>query len=144
MKLVRYNNFDDYVPTSFSSLLDTFMNDPVFGGTRESKFMPSVDIVENEEAFEVHVAVPGMNKEDFHIEVEDNNLIISGERKWKEEKKEKNFHRVETQFGSFKRSFTLPKNVNAEAINATYQDGILEIDIPKDKKKELSSTIKVK
>ena len=144
MKLVRYNNFDDYVPTSWNSLLDTFMNEPVLSGSKEFKFMPSVDIVENAEAFEVHVAVPGMKKDDFRLEIEDENLIISGERKWKDEQKEKNFHRVETQFGSFKRTFTLPKNVNVEAISATYKDGILEIEIPKDKKKELTSTIKVK
>lgn len=144
MKLVRYNNFDDYVPTSWNSLLDSFMHDSVKSGTKEGEFMPSVDIIENEEAFEVHVAVPGMKKEDFHIEIEDNKLIISGERKWKDEQNEKNFRRIETRFGAFKRSFTLPKNINVEAIGATYQNGILEIDLPKDKKKELTSTIKVK
>ena len=144
MKLVRYNNFEDYVPTSWNSLLDSFINDSTEKGSKETKFMPSADIIENEESFEVHVAVPGMKKDDFHLQIDDNSLVISGERKWKEEQKEKNFHRVETQFGSFKRSFSLPKNVNTEAISATYQDGILGIDIPKDKKKELTSTIKVK
>ena len=142
MTLVRYN--DDYVPTRWNSLLDTFFNDPVLGGSKADRFMPSVDIVENKEAFEVHVAVPGMKKEDFHIEIEDRNLIISGERKWKDEQKEKNFHRLETQFGSFRRSFTLPQNVNTEKIAAAYRDGILEIVIPKDEQKELKSVIKIK
>ena len=143
MKLVRYNKYDDYAPTSWSNLLDTFGGDYLNKGTG-SRFIPKVDIVENDAAFELHVAAPGMSKEDFQLDIEDGNLVIRGERKWKEEQKEKNFHRVETQFGSFKRSFTLPKNVNTEKISASYRDGILEIEIPKDEKKEIKSTIKVK
>ena len=141
MTLVRYNK--DYVPTRWNSLLDNFFTDPAWGGTRD-KFVPTVDIVETDAAFEVHVAVLGMKKEDFHIEIEDRNLVISGERKWKDEKTEKNFRRLETQFGSFRRSFTLPQNVNEEKISASYNDGILEIEIPKDEQKELKSVIKVK
>ena len=144
MKLVRYNNFDDYAPTRWSSLLDTFFTDPNLGGVKANKFVPNVDIIENDSAFEIHVAVPGMKKEDFHIDVEDNTLLISGERKWKEEKTEKNFHRVETQFGSFQRSFTLPENVNKEKIGASYNDGILEIELPKDENKALKTSVKVK
>ena len=144
MKLVRYNNYNDYTPTRWSTLMDTFFNDPHLGGSRAGKFVPNVDIVENDTAYEIHVAVPGMKKEDFNIDINDKTLVISGERKWKEEKKERNFHRVETQFGSFSRSFTLPVNINRDKISAAYNDGILEVEIPKDAKKELKSTIKVK
>ena len=105
--------------------------------------MPKVDIIENEKAFELHVAVPGLSKEDFNIELNKNLLTISGERKLSSEKKDTNYHSIETQYGSFSRSFTLPENVDAEKINAKYNNGILELMVPKDEKKVLKNTIKV-
>jgi len=141
MNLIRYNT-NDYVPATFSSLIDRFFNDNLTrsGG---SMFQPRVDIVENENAYELHVAAPGMNKEDFQIEAKDNFLTVSGERKFESEKKEKNWHSIETQFGSFSRSFTLPENADASKITARYNNGILEVSIPKDEKKALKTTIKV-
>lgn len=141
MSLIRYNT-TDYVPATFSSLIDRFFNDTMTrsGG---SSFQPRVDIVESENAFELHVAVPGMNKEDFQIEMNDNFLTVSGERKFSSEKKDANWRSVETQFGSFSRSFSLPENVDASRITAKYNNGILEVSIPKDEKKALKTTIKV-
>lgn len=141
MNLIRYNTAD-YVPATFSSLIDRFFNDNLTrsGG---SMFQPRVDIVENDHAYELHVAVPGMNKEDFQIEMKDNFLTVSGERKFSNEKKEANWHSIETQFGSFSRSFSLPENVDASKITAKYTNGILEVSIPKDEKKALKATIKV-
>lgn len=145
MSLIRYNSaLNDFVPTSFSNLIDRFFNESVArtGGSAYS-FVPRVDIVENEKAFEIHVAVPGMNKEDFIIDLKDNYLTISGERKFEQEKKESNFHSIETQYGSFGRSFALPENVDAANITAAYVNGILQITVPKDEKKTLKTTIKV-
>jgi HSP20 family protein len=145
MSLIRYNSaLNDFAPTAFSNLIDRFFNDSVArsGGSSYS-FVPRVDVIEGEKAFEIHVAVPGMNKEDFKIDLNDNYLTISGERKWTNEKKETNFHSIETQYGTFSRTFTLPENVDATKINAKYVNGILEINIPKDEKKVLKSTIKV-
>jgi len=141
MSLIRYNT-SDYVPATFSSLVDRFFNDTMTrsGG---SSFQPRVDIVENENAFELHVAAPGMNKEDFSLEVKDNFLTVSGERKFTNEKKDANWHSIETQFGSFSRSFSLPENIDSAKINAKYNNGILEVVIPKDEKKALKTTIKV-
>ncbi len=141
MSLIRYNT-NDYVPATFSSLIDRFFNDTMTrsGG---STFQPRVDIVENDNAFELHVAVPGMNKEDFSIEVKDNFLTVSGERKFTSEKKDANWHSIETQFGQFSRSFALPENVDSARIAAKYNNGILEVSIPKDEKKALKTTIKV-
>jgi HSP20 family protein len=102
-----------------------------------------VDIVENEKSFELHVAVPGMNKDEFKIDLNDSFLTVSGERKFTKEKKENNFHSIETQYGSFSRSFALPENVDATKINAKYENGILEITVPKDEKKILKASIKV-
>lgn len=141
MSIIRYNA-DDFVPTSFSNLVDRFFNESLTrsGG---SSFVPKVDILEKDQAFELHVAVPGMNKEDFKIDLKDNYLTISGERRFTNEKKDKNFHSVETQYGAFSRSFSLPENVDATRINAKYNNGILELSIPKDEKKVIAQSIKV-
>jgi HSP20 family protein len=141
MSIIRYNT-NDFVPASFSSLVDRFFNDSLTrsGG---SSFMPKVDVIENQNSYEIHFAVPGLSKEDFNIELKDNFLTVSGERKFSDEKKDKNYHSIETQYGSFSRSFTLPENTDAAKINAKYNNGILELTIPKDEKKALKQTIKV-
>lgn len=145
MSIVRYNSaLNDFVPTSFGNLIDRFFNESVSrsGGSAYS-FVPRVDIVEGEKAFEIHVAVPGMNKEDFKLDLNDNLLTISGERKFTQEKKDNNFHSIETQYGTFSRSFALPENVDTAKISAAYNNGILEITVPKDEKKIVKTTIKV-
>jgi HSP20 family protein len=145
MSLIKYNSvLNDYVPTSFSNLIDRFFTDAVArsGGSAYS-FVPRVDIVENEKAFEIHLAAPGMNKEDFNIDLKDNFLTVSGERKFTEEKKNINFHSIETQYGTFSRSFGLPENVDVTKIAASYVNGMLIVNVPKDEKKVLKTSIKV-
>jgi HSP20 family protein len=145
MSLIRYNSqLNDYVPASFSNLVDRFFSDSLSrsGGSAYS-FVPKVDIYENEKSFELHVAVPGMKKDDFKLDLKDNFLTISGERKFTREKNDNNFHSVETQYGSFSRAFSLPENVDGSKISAKYADGILEVSLPKDEKKILKTTIKV-
>ncbi len=141
MNIIRYNA-NDFVQTSFSNLVDRFFNESQArnGG---SAFVPKVDIIENTNAYEIHFAVPGLSKDDFKIELNDSYLTVSGERKLSNEKKEQNFHSIETQYGAFTRSFNLPENVDATKINAKYNNGILELTIPKDEKKALKQTIKV-
>jgi len=141
MSLIRYSG-NEYVPTSFSSLIDGLFNETLTrsGG---SAFVPKVDIIENETSYEVHVAAPGLAKEDFNIEVEDNKLIIRGERKFNNEKKDKNYHSIETSYGSFNRAFNLPKDADSSKINAKYNNGILELIVPKDEKKALKTIVKI-
>lgn len=144
MSIVRYSHANDFVPASFSNLIDRFFSDSLArsGGSSYS-FVPKVDIVENEKGYEISVAVPGLSKEDFKVDLNDNFLTISGERKFSKEKKEHNLHVIETQYGNFSRSFTLPENADGSKIQAAYTNGILEISIPKDEKKTLKTTIKV-
>jgi len=145
MSIVKYNSLvNDFVPTSFSNLVDRFFNESLSrsGGAAYS-FVPRVDVFELDTAYEIHVAVPGMKKEEFIIDLNDNLLTVSGERKFSAEKKDKNYYSVETQYGNFSRSFTLPENVDASKINAQYVDGILQILVPKDEKKVLKTSIKV-
>jgi HSP20 family protein len=145
MSIVRYKlDLNDFVPTSFSHLVDRFFSESTGRSDGSTySFVPKVDIIENEKAFEIQVAVPGMNKEDFKIDLKDNYLTVSGERKYTKERNENHFSSIETQYGSFTRTFALPENVNAENIDAKYNNGILELVVPKDEKKLLKATIKV-
>ena len=145
MSIARYNStLNDFVPTTFSNLIDRFFQESAgrAGGSAYS-FVPRVDIFEDEKAFEIQVAVPGVNKDDFKLDLNDNLLTISGERKFTKERKENNFHCFETQYGTFSRAFSLPENVDASKIAAKYNNGILEINIPKDEKKVVKTTFKV-
>jgi HSP20 family protein len=144
MSIVRYSTANDFVPTSFSNLIDRFFSDSLArtGGSAYS-FVPKVDILESAKAYEIQVAIPGVNKDDFKIDLNENRLTVSGERKFTKEKKDNDLHVVETQYGNFSRSFVLPENVDAGKISAAYNNGILEIHIPKDEKKVLKTSIKV-
>lgn len=143
MALIKYNP-SDYRPVTFGNFMDRFFNDDFVGGKSLSKFSPQVDIAETDKEFELHFHVPGMKKDDIKIDVQDDRLTVSGERKMENEKKEKNFHSVESYYGTFSRSFYLPDNANVEKIDASYKDGVLNIVIPKDAKKETKKTISIK
>ncbi|WP_343330787.1 Hsp20/alpha crystallin family protein [Polaribacter staleyi] len=93
--------------------------------------LPKVNIKETADAFTVEVAVPGLKKSDFHIEIDNQVLSISTETKQENEHKEENYTRREFGYSSFKRTFTLPESVNDEKINASYKEGILSILLPK-------------
>jgi len=142
MKLVRYNQLDPQVPASFSGMLDRFFNDSF--GAALKQFNPAVDIAEDEKSYEIHVAVPGVKKQDFKIDLIDGKLTISGERKLEQKKEGKNFHSLETQYGSFSRSFFLPEDVKEDKVEATYEDGLLKLTLRKKEKKVSKASIEVK
>jgi len=141
MNLIRSKK-SEFIPVSFRSLVDQFFDDELGLGSR-SVFMPGVDVLETEKAYEIHLSAPGMKKEDFQLDLNDQYLTISGERKSKQEGKVQKYHRLETSFGSFSRTFHLPENATATKIEASYKDGILEVIVPKDEQKNLRTTIKV-
>ena len=97
----------------------------------ERSWTPSVDVAEDDKSYFVHVEIPGVSKQDVQVKIEDNQLVISGERKTEKEHKERKFSRIERQFGSFIRSFTLPDDVKASEVNAEFKDGVLSVLIPK-------------
>lgn len=136
------SNFRD-LPRSFSAMLDNFFDEAV-RTSPSSRFVPSVDISENDKGYDVEVSVPGMKKDDIKLEVEGNTLHISGEKKVEDKKEEKTFHRVESQYGYFHRSFDLPEEAQLENIEANYQDGVLNIHVPKDVKKTETKKIDIK
>jgi len=95
------------------------------------QWIPAVDIRETEDALNMHVELPGIAKKDITIEVKDGVLSISGERHYEKDVKEENAHRIERAYGRFTRSFSLPRNVNADAVEASMQDGVLHVRLPK-------------
>ena len=96
-----------------------------------SSFSPSVNSREAKDAYYVEIDLPGIKKDEISIDVKDNILTISGERKVKSETKEESYYKIESRYGKFVRSFTLPKNVDIEKIEANSSDGVLEVKIPK-------------
>lgn len=109
----------------------------------ESEFTPKVATREGEYAYHIDVDLPGVSKEDINVEVKDHTLIISGERKHKEEKKEEGFYRYESEYGNFSRRFTLPENIDEENIKAGSKDGVLEVVLPKKERSEEPKKISV-
>jgi len=96
-----------------------------------STFAPAVDVYEDEHNITLNIEVPGIEEKDIDVRIENNTLTVHGERKFEKEQKEENFRRVERQYGSFTRSFTLPNTVDTENIQANYDKGILKIQLAK-------------
>ena len=121
-------------PPFFPSLIDDFINTdwnlkvPSFSGT-----VPAVNIKELDSQFEIELAVPGMNKDDFEIEVEDGVLSISSTQEEEQVNEKGKFTRREFSYSSFRRSFTLPDSVDPTKIDATYKEGVLLVLLPKHK-----------
>jgi HSP20 family protein len=120
--------------TAWPSLVEEFFNGDIFprffdGDTRYS--LPAVNIIEGKDDYRIEVAAPGLNKEDFKINLDNNGLTVSSEREENQQNEENKVMRKEFSYYSFSRSFTLPGTVNAEKIIASHKDGILQISIPK-------------
>ncbi len=132
MSLVKRTN-ENWLPSIFD---DMFKTDWLGGTTNVNSIgvsIPAVNILENEESFEVAVAAPGKTKEDFNIELDNDVLTISAEAKSESETSEKNgrFTRKEFNYSTFKRAFSLPDTVDNSRISANYENGVLNITLPK-------------
>jgi HSP20 family protein len=121
-------------PEPFSSEINRLFDTLFEAGNsanRNQRWAPAMDLVEADDHFVLKADLPGLGEEDVSIEVQDNVLTISGERKSEQERKEKGWYRLERSFGRFSRSLTLPEGVNADAISAHFDKGVLEVTIPK-------------
>jgi HSP20 family protein len=96
-----------------------------------TSFAPAVDVYEDEHKVALKIEVPGIEEKDIDVRVENNTLTVHGERKIEKEEKEENYRRVERQYGSFTRTFTLPTTVDTENVSANYDKGVLKITLPK-------------
>ena len=111
---------------------------------REGMWSPAIDVAETKDDIIVTAEVPGLNKDDINISIQENVLTLRGEKKQSKEQKDENLHRVERIYGSFQRSFTLPTLVDFTKVSAAYKDGVLRIVLPKKeevKPKEISISI---
>lgn len=106
---------------------DSFFNDDFFNRTN----MPAVNVKENEQQYEINMAVPGYKKDQFSVKIDNGILTIQGEVKTDNSEKKDNYTRKEFHFSSFSRSFTLPENADPDKVNAKYEDGLLKLEIAK-------------
>ncbi len=145
MTLVKRN--DLWFPDIANFFDDFFQGNSTNSGLTfaTGRSIPAVNIKENDKNFEVEVAAPGMDKKDFKVEVENNVLTISAEKREEKKEKKNNYSRKEFSYESFERNFTLPQNVvDADKIKAKYENGILKIEIPKkEEKAKLSKVINI-
>ena len=139
MSLIRWDPFRE-----FNTLprLGGFFDKDWEAPMSTTKWNPSVDIFENETAVVIKAELPGMNAKDIDVRLENNVLVLKGERHFEKETKEENYHRIEREYGAFARSVALPTAVDGDKVTAEYKDGILKVVLPKKEERE-SRPIKV-
>ena len=134
MSIVRHDPFrdlrslQDEVNRLFSTNLSRAFGDE---GIARGAWTPSVDIYENKEHIVLEAELPGMNREDFDLTIENNVLTLRGERNLQKRSDSDAYHRVERAYGSFSRSFTLPQTVSGDGATAEYKNGVLRVTLPK-------------
>ena len=131
--LTRWDPFREF--STLQDRMNRLVRDS-FGDGREealttSNFAPAVDVYEDEHNVTLKIEVPGIEEKDIDVRIENNTLTVHGERKFEKEEKEENYRRVERQYGSFTRSFTLPNTVNTENVQANYDKGVLKNKLAK-------------
>jgi HSP20 family protein len=136
MALIRWEPVRELntLQNEMNRLFNTFFDSPAPAGNSLSgqrRWVPAMDLTETPEAFVLHADLPGLAEGDVNIELEDNILTISGERKASHESRKEGYYRVERAWGAFSRSLTLPEGVDAESVKANFDQGVLEVKIPK-------------
>jgi HSP20 family protein len=131
--ITRYNPFREYA--ALHNRMSRLFNDAQGPEGQETltttAFAPPVDVYEDEHQITLKIEVPGIEEKDIDVRVENDTLTVHGERKFEKEEKEENFRRVESQYGCFTRTFTLPTTVDHENIQADYDKGVLKIKLAK-------------
>jgi HSP20 family protein len=131
MAITRFDPFRDVV--TLQSRLNSLFRDFNDGDSplTTASFVPAVDIYEDPQKVVLKLEVPGIEEKDLDIRVENHTLTVKGERKFEKEEKEESFHRIERRYGSFYRAFTLPSTVDTENVAATYNAGVLKLELNK-------------
>lgn len=134
MKNQALTKFDERIPSVFEDLFRPW-ND-LFDGRflRREMNVPAVNIIENKDHYQLSLSAPGLKKNDFKIDLEDDVLTISSEKEESKEEKEGKYTRQEYNYSSFSRSFTLPEGADKEKVSAKYEDGVLKVNIPRNGK----------
>jgi HSP20 family protein len=131
--ITRFDPFREFV--TLQDRMNRLLRDSRADGQDEalttSSFAPPVDVYEDEHSVTLKIEVPGIDEKDIDVRIENNTLTVHGERKFEQEEKEENYRRVERQYGSFTRTFTLPNTVDQESVQADYDKGVLKIKLAK-------------
>jgi len=134
MALIRWEPVRELgtIQNEMNRLFNSFFDTPSpANGTTFRRWIPAMDLVETEGSYVLKADLPGLSESDVNIELEENVLTISGERKAEHEDRKAGYYRVERSYGSFRRSLTLPDGVDAKAVKATFENGVLEVTVPK-------------
>jgi HSP20 family protein len=132
--LTRWDPFREYatIQDRMNRLFrDSYAQEGQDQSLATSAFAPPVDVYEDEHSVTLKIEVPGIDEKDIDVRLENNTLTVHGERKFEKEEKEENYRRVERQYGSFTRTFTLPTTVDQESVQADYEKGVLKIKLAK-------------
>lgn len=144
MSLVKFNKKRrPWFPTEFTNFFgdDDFFNDRFWNRYVQNE--PMINVRETEGEYQVELAAPGLEKDDFEISIDNGYLIIKAEKSLKKEEKEDNFTRQEFSYNSFRRSLLLPEDVKEEEIKATYENGVLKFNLSKKELKEVKHPKKI-
>ena len=133
MTIVRWEPLRELssLQTEMNRLFNAAFEGPAGGNTAARRWTPAMDLLETEEEFVLRADLPGMTESDVNIELESNVLTISGERKTEHEAKKDGYYRLERSTGTFSRALTLPEGIDPEAVTANFDNGVLEVRIPK-------------
>ena len=129
MALIKWDPFRDF--NALNERFGNFLGKGWEAPMSTTAWNPNVDIFENDNEVVIKAELPGVNAKDIEIKLENNVLTIKGERRFEKEAKEENYHRIERDYGSFSRAFSLPVAVNGEKVTAEYKDGVLKVLLPK-------------
>jgi HSP20 family protein len=141
MALIRWEPVAELntIQNEMNRLFNTFFDQPAQSGRGNStsrRWLPAMDIVETTDHYVLRADLPGLTDGDVNVQLEDNVLTISGERKAERDGRQEGYHRLERGFGSFSRSLTLPDGIDADRIEAHFDRGVLEINVPKPEQKK--------
>ena len=133
MALIRWEPARELysVQSEINRLFNTLFESPTPQSNGTRRWVPAMDLVEQDAEFVLRADLPGISEEDVKIELQDDVLTVSGERKAEHEERKEGYYRVERSYGSFSRSLTLPEGVDADAVKASFENGVLEVRIPK-------------
>jgi HSP20 family protein len=133
MALVRWDPGRelDSLQSDVNRLFDSFFGSRPGNGIRRQRWVPAMDLVEEDDSLVLRADLPGMSEDDVNIEVKDGVLTVTGERKAEEKKQGEGYYRVERAFGSFSRSLSIPEGIDPEQVSAQFDNGVLEVRIPK-------------
>lgn len=134
MALIRWEPVRELgtIQNEMNRLFNSFFDTPTpANGNAFRRWIPAMDLVETEGNYVLKADLPGLSESDVNIELDDNVLTISGERKAEHTDRKAGYYRVERSFGSFRRSLSLPEGVDADAVKATFDNGVLEVTVPK-------------